>query len=69
MKNPTELKSQNLAPLEPVKSASSGQNVSVEETGRIHRLVELMRTVDINSPEAKLNATSISDGKGGRILL
>lgn len=32
-------------------------------------LVELLRSVDINSPEAQLNATTISDGKGGRILL
>ena len=69
MENPAELKSKNLAPLEPVKDASGGENVSVEGTNQIHRLVELMRTVDINSPEAKLNATTISDGKGGRILL
>ena len=30
-------------------------------------LVETMDSVDTNSPEAKENATSMSDGKGGRI--
>ena len=32
-------------------------------------LIEAMKTVDLNSPEARLNVSSISDGKGGRILL
>ena len=32
-------------------------------------LVEAMRTVKINNPDAELNATTISDGNGGRILL
>lgn len=40
-----------------------------EESNAIYQLVELMKSVDINTPEAKLNATTISDGKGGRILL
>lgn len=35
----------------------------------ICQLVEQMRSVDIDSPEAKLNITTISDGKGGRIRL
>ena len=42
---------------------------SIEEGNTISQLVKLMNSVDINSPEAKLNATTISDGKGGRILL
>lgn len=32
-------------------------------------LVETMRTVKINDPDSELNATTISDGNGGRILL
>lgn len=32
-------------------------------------LVEVMRAVRINDPDAELNATTISDGSGGRILL
>lgn len=30
-------------------------------------LIETMQSVDINSPEAKLNVSSMSDGQGGRI--
>lgn len=30
-------------------------------------LIETMQSVDINSPDAKLNETSMSDGQGGRI--
>lgn len=32
-------------------------------------LVEAMRSVKIDSPDLELNATTISDGNGGRILL
>lgn len=35
----------------------------------IAELIELLKAVDVNSVEAQLNATTISDGKGGRILL
>ncbi len=35
----------------------------------LYELVEIMRAVDLNDPEAEINATTISDGKGGRILL
>lgn len=40
-----------------------------DETSSIIELVTLMLSVDIDSPEAELNATSVSDGKGGRIRL
>ena len=43
-----------------------------EEIGNANSIMELMRllsSVDINSQEAKLNETTISDGKGGRIFL
>ena len=33
------------------------------------QLVELLRSVDLKDPDAKLNATTISDGRGGRIVL
>lgn len=35
----------------------------------IFSLVEVMRSVKTDTPEAELNVTTISDGKGGRILL
>ncbi len=41
----------------------------VEDSQAVYDLVEIMRTVKITGKEAKLNATTISDGKGGRILL
>lgn len=43
-------------------SVNTGSNSLVE-------LVEKMRSVDTESKEAKLNATSISDNNGGRIDL
>lgn len=39
------------------------------ETKTLQRLIEVMSTVDLDSPDAILNATTISDGKGGRIFL
>jgi hypothetical protein len=47
---------QNL-PIETEKSPDSS----------VPQLVEVMKKVDIKSPEAKMNETSMSDGKGGRI--
>lgn len=44
-------------------------NKTDAEAETICQLIELLRSVDINELEAKLNATSISDGKGGRIEL
>jgi len=35
----------------------------------MHEFIETIRMVDLDDPDAKLNATTISDGKGGRILL
>ena len=35
----------------------------------VYSLVSLMSLVNLDSPEAELNATTISDGNGGRILL
>lgn len=39
------------------------------ESNNILELISLLSSVDIHSPEAELNKTTISDGKGGRILL
>ncbi len=36
---------------------------------KIMRLMEIMASVKTDTPEAQLNATSISDNNGGRILL
>lgn len=35
----------------------------------IYKLLALMKSVNINSSEARLNVTSIGDNDGGRILL
>jgi len=35
----------------------------------LHDLMEIMRNVKTKGIEAKLNATTISDGRGGRIKL
>ena len=35
----------------------------------LNNLVNTMKSVQTNTPEAKLNSHSISDGKGGRIEL
>ncbi len=41
-----------------------------EETcNNIVEIIKLLASVEINSQEAKLNTTTISDGKGGRIFL
>jgi hypothetical protein len=40
-----------------------------EDAQAIYDLMEIMRTVKTKGKEAKLNATTINDGKGGRILL
>ena len=39
------------------------------EINNILKLISLLNSVDIHSPEAELNKTTISDGKGGRIHL
>ena len=44
-------------------------NKTDAEAEAICQLIELLHSVDVNGPETKLNATSISDGKGGRIEL
>lgn len=46
--------------------------VSTVDANTVQALSQLMnelQSIDINSPEAKLNETSISDGNGGRIDL
>lgn len=45
------------------------QKTTPPDDAAIQKLVEIMRMVDLDDPDAKLNATTISDGKGGRILL
>jgi len=44
-------------------------NTSVQPENPIVTLVELMQKVEVDTSESKLNAASISDGKGGRIRL
>lgn len=39
------------------------------ESSNILELISLLSSVNIHSPEAELNKNTISDGKGGRILL
>ena len=48
------------------KSDNSSPSVT---TVPINNLVNVMKSVNTNSPEAELNSHSISDGKGGRIEL
>ncbi len=43
--------------------------VPTEESKAICEIIEVMRSINTNSPEAELNATSISDNNDGRIIL
>lgn len=45
----------------------SVEDIVVDEMDPITSLMEIMRTVKTTGKEAKLNATTISDGEGGRI--
>lgn len=38
-------------------------------SNQLHALVGVLSSVKVGSPDAEINATTISDGKGGRILL
>ncbi len=40
-----------------------------KKVNSVSELTMILASVDINSPDAKLNATTISDNNGGRILL
>jgi hypothetical protein len=42
---------------------------TILEKSPIYSLIENLKKIDLDSPEAKLNETSISDGNGGRIEL
>ena len=44
-------------------------NSSIEDIQAIYDLMQIMQTVKTTDKEAKLNAITISDGRGGRILL
>lgn len=48
-------------------SASVPQSTEIEDP--IIAVIEAMRAVKTDTPEAELNSISISDGKGGRVLL
>ena len=61
-------KSQKVYLTPPVVTSKTTNFTEVESSG-IHRLIQLMSQVNTKGREAKLNATTISDGKGGRILL
>lgn len=51
------------------KPATSVEKVDVSPNSPVLNLVTLMSSVPTNTPEAKLNETTISDGKGGQIYL
>lgn len=67
------------APFFMVKIAQSKKNANLIKQPQVGQnncsgfllseLISLMTSVKADAPEAKLNATSISDGAGGRILL
>jgi hypothetical protein len=59
-------KSQN-APQEPTDDTKS--NKLPKDTQVITELINTMQSVNIQSEDTKLNATSIGDGNGGRIDL
>ena len=44
-------------------------NNSKDTVSPLCEIINLMFSVELDSPEAELNATTISDGNGGRILL
>lgn len=46
-------------------SQNSSQSSSIENP--IRHVVDLMKTVKTDTPEAELNSKSVSDGKGGRV--
>lgn len=43
--------------------------LDINSSAILPELLNLMSKVDLNSQEAKLNVTSMSDNNGGRILL
>lgn len=57
-------------PLSQKSNSKTALQVKSELTeNSVFSLVEILRSVETNIPEAELNETTISDGKGGRILL
>jgi hypothetical protein len=54
---------------QPPQAQTSSPSPNADTGQVLSELADTMKTVDTKSPEAKLNATSISDGKGGRIEL
>jgi hypothetical protein len=51
-----------------IQKPNTGQE-NTPDSAAVMELVKTMCTVDLSDPEATLNATTISDGQGGRILL
>lgn len=51
------------------RPATSVEIVDVSSNSPLLDLITLMSSVQTNTPEAKQNETTISDGKGGQIYL
>lgn len=51
----------------PITTAPTSPATPVAPVSPIQSLVTVMQSVKTNTPQANLNATSISDGNGGRI--
>ena len=43
--------------------------LQVKPVNQVTELVKILQTINVTKPEAKLNESTISDGKGGRIEL
>lgn len=60
-------------PTNKTKPASRNLKNVLEDSDKLGdimgNVIGMLKSVNTNSPEAKLNETTISDGKGGRITL
>lgn len=61
--NPTD----DAKPTNPLPAPSTTSTTIPQQV--IPRVIVVMQSVKTDTPEAKLNETSISDGKGGRIVM
>ncbi len=59
----------NQTDLKPVNSSIQNNNQQVVPIQPVTEVIKILQSANTTKPEAKLNETSISDGKGGRIEL
>ncbi len=53
-----------------INKANNQENIpNVTSTKGIFNLIDLLHFINLRIPEARLNATSVSDNNGGRIVL